>query len=94
MADGLERTPPRGPQTPGRPPRMPRFDRERATGASDRRMVQRLDLLTAGELIALVKDVELRFRQLAAFETEEIRRAQRVGFSVAGFAGSVCQTAW
>lgn len=64
--------------TPRRPPRMPRFERTKA--GND--VVQRLNSLSAHDLIALVKDVEVRYRQLSAFEAEEIRRAQRLGFSL------------
>lgn len=64
--------------TPRRPPRMPRFERTKA--GND--VVQRLNSLSPHDLIALVKDVEVRYRQLSAFEAEEIRRAQRLGFSL------------
>lgn len=78
--------------TPARPPRMPRFDRHRASaGKADRKLVNKLNALSATELVAVVKDVELRFRQLAAFEAEEIRRAQRLGFA---HSHSVPVTAW
>lgn len=78
--------------TPARPPRMPRFDRQRASvNKTDRKLVNRLNVLSPTELVAVVKDVESRFRQLAAFEAEEIRRAQRLGF---GLSHSVPVTAW
>lgn len=38
-------------------------------------------MLSAPELVALVKDVESRFRKLAQFEADEIRRAQSLGFA-------------
>lgn len=85
--------PPPGMTTPARPPRMPRFDRERAAGPTDRKIVHRINALSATELMDLVKDVELRYRQLAAFEAEEIRRAQLLGFTI-GQSCSVMQTAW
>lgn len=72
---------------------MPRFDRDRATAASDRKLVHRLNGLSAPELMAVVKDVEMRFRQLAAFESDEIRRAQRLGFAMQ-HPVPVMQTAW
>eukprot|EP00177_Eucheuma_denticulatum_P007561 GFKZ01013767.1.p1 GENE.GFKZ01013767.1~~GFKZ01013767.1.p1 ORF type:complete len:129 (+),score=10.37 GFKZ01013767.1:32-388(+) len=76
-ASGLARpvTPPR-PATPARPPRMPRF----SSHPTDRKLVQQLHMLSAPELVALVKDVEMRYRKLATFEAEEIRRAQALGF--------------
>lgn len=83
-APSLERPPMSGSPTPtpARPPRMPRFDNHRASiVAADRDLVNRLNKLTPTELVAVVKDVEMRFRQLAAFEAEEIRRAQRLGLA-------------
>lgn len=84
------------PATPARPPRMPRFDHDHATATADKKLVNRLNRLTAQELLTLVKDVELRFRQLAAFESEEIRRAQKLGFTRANSPLKVMMqtTAW
>lgn len=42
--------------------------------------MQQLHVLSGPELVALVKDVEVRYRKLAAFEADEIRRAQALGF--------------
>lgn len=89
--------------TPRRPPRPPRFDRPSnvlgsaggpsSSGPSERVFVSQLYRLSAAELLNLVKDVEIRFHQLAAFEAEEIRRAQRLGFAL-GRTTSAPQTAW
>lgn len=56
----------------GRPPRMPAC-------ARDWRLVRHLNQLAGRELLALVRDVETRYRKLAAFEAQEIRRAQALG---------------
>ena len=66
--------------SPARPPRMPRFDHE-STALTERRLLSQINHLSPPELVQLVKDVENRFRQLAAFEAEEIRRAQALGFA-------------
>lgn len=89
--------------TPRRPPRPPRFERPSSVlassvgaasnGPSERMFVSQLYRLSAAELLTLVKDVEIRFHQLAAFEAEEIRRAQRLGFALSRTA-SAPQTAW
>ncbi|CDF39183.1 unnamed protein product [Chondrus crispus] len=79
---GLPRlvTPPR-PATPARPPRIPRFSPDPITTTADRRLVQEFHMLSTPQLVALVKDVEARFRKLAQFEANEIRRAQALGFA-------------
>lgn len=66
---------PSGPTTPARPPRMPVF----RAAQQDRRLVAHLNQLDGRELIVLVRTVEKRYRQLAAFEAAEIRRAQALG---------------
>ncbi|KAI0564893.1 hypothetical protein FGB62_22g544 [Gracilaria domingensis] len=69
-------TPP--PATPARPPRMPRYMGD----AMLKPALKRLDGMNAQQLIALLNKVEMRFRRLAAFEADEIRRAQKLGFAV------------
>ncbi|CAN8067813.1 unnamed protein product [Agarophyton chilense] len=70
-------TPP--PATPARPPRMPRYMGDTLLKPT----IKRLDGMNSQQLIALLNKVEMRFRRLAMFEAEEIRRAQKLGFTVA-----------
>lgn len=60
---------------------MPRFHDTSPSASADSRLVQHLHQLSGAQLVALVKDVEARYRKLAQFESEEIRRAQALGFS-------------
>ncbi|PXF48599.1 hypothetical protein BWQ96_01451 [Gracilariopsis chorda] len=69
------------PATPARPPRIPRCCTSSALDSTHRSAVNRLDGLNAQQIIALLNKVEMRFRRLAVFEAEEIRRAQMLGYA-------------